>query len=156
MIRSRETAGWLRRPVLAVLALLASAAVLLGALLDGGTPSRASAQAVTGSALETTPYTDDSLPLDNVTMIGSTPGEPIDGSPPAEVTNETWGIGKVAGGGKVAPTAEFPNGREFPYGLVRYTREGGWTLGPQLLDTTGQPLDDFEPDQPSGLSAPDR
>lgn len=149
MIRSRETAGWLRRPVLAVLALLASVAVLLGALLDGGAPSRASAQAVTGSALETTPYTDDSLPLSNVTMIGSTPGEPVDGSPPAEATNETWGIGKVAGGGKVAGSEE-----TFPYGLARYTREAGWTLGPQLLDTSGQPLDGFEPDQPSGLSTP--
>ncbi len=62
------------------------------------------------------------------------------GSSPLEAPDETWGIGRASGGTK--------------YALVRYTTAEGWTLGPQLLDSTGQPLEGFTPDTPSRASGP--
>jgi len=88
--------------VLALAGLLALAGTLLG---PGGT-SRAAAQL---SVEEPTPQTDASVPASDVTMIGATPLE-------APGTNETWGVGE-AGSTTV---------------VVRYTREGGWSLGPAL------------------------
>jgi hypothetical protein len=127
-IRGRSCRPWPRLAPLAI-GLLGLLTLLLG---DGAAP-RAAAQ-VAAPAGEVTPRTDDSLPLSSVTMIGSSP---------AEASDETWGIGKVGAGASA-----------FPFELVRYTREGGWTLGPQLQDLEGKPLQGFKPDEPSGLVAP--
>ncbi len=107
------------------------ALVLTGVLSGAGTVAHAGAQGAT----EVTPQTDASLPARDVTMIGATPQEA--GAPGA---NETWGVGtpgdSSAGGGPL---------------LVRYTTEGGWSLGPTLLDAAGQPLAGFKLD-PSPLA----
>jgi hypothetical protein len=76
------------------------------------------AQGQSGGEQDPTPKTDASVPASDVTMIGSSP---------AEASDETWGIGRH-GGASV---------------LVRYTAESGWSLGPQLLDSGGQPLSGF-------------
>jgi hypothetical protein len=86
-----------------------------------GTPSRAAAQS--GAVGEPMPHTDASVPANRVTMLGSSP---------AEANEETWGLG-VEDGASV---------------LVRYTPETGWSLGPKLLDSGGQPLEGFKLDQP--------
>ncbi len=84
------------------------ALALANALLSSGASSRALAQS--GSVTEPpVPQTDASVPANGVTMIGATPLE-------APGKDETWGVGK-AGGTTV---------------LVRYTKEGGWSLGPAL------------------------
>lgn len=105
---------------------LAAGLTLAVKLLGAGMTSRAAAQP---AAVEVTPQTDDSVPAQDVTMIGATPLE-------APGTNETWGVGQ-AGSTTV---------------LVRYvhqnpsTREGGWSLGPALLSSAGQPLSGFKLD----------
>jgi hypothetical protein len=68
---------------------------------------------------EVTPQTDASVPARNVTMIGSSP---------AEAPDETWGMGQY-GSASV---------------LVRYQPSTGWSLGPGLLNSAGQPLSGFE------------
>ncbi len=105
--------------------------LVLGSVLPwpGGT-SPASGQPAAG---EPQAQTDDSLPAENVTMIGASPQEAPD---------ETWGLGEVQGGSGASPTV-----------LVRYTSEGGWGLGPALLDTAGTPLAGFRLDHPTSLLA---
>jgi hypothetical protein len=94
-----------RRVILACLLAAAGSLTLLWLGLHG---TRALAQIGAGTPA---PQQDASVPADEVTMIGATPGE-------APGSNETWGIGKPRGGqGQV---------------LVRYTSSGGWTLGPAL------------------------
>ena len=107
-----------RRRALGVFALLALAlALTLVGLLPGpAVTSTAAGQAGSG---EVTPQTDASVPAHNVTMIGSSP---------AEGPAETWGMGQY-GGASV---------------LVRYQPASGWSLGPGLLDSAGQPLSGFE------------
>jgi hypothetical protein len=116
-----------RRAALCLLVLAcAIAATLTGLSLFGG--SRASAQLAPG---EPTPQTDDSVPASQVTMIGASP---------KEAPGETWGIGQ--------------NGADSGV-LVRYAQGAGWSLGPPLLNSSGQPLTGFTPDQPrSGLTSP--
>jgi hypothetical protein len=97
-----------------------AALLLLGALPGPGAATRAAAEP---SSEEPTPQTDASVPASNVTMIGSTPEEP--GAPGA---NETWGVGEES-----AKTV-----------LVRYTSEGGWTLGPDLQNAAGESLSHFK------------
>ncbi len=111
----------------------ALALALVGALglTDRLSGPRAAAQPA--PAEEPTPQTDASVPAREVTMIGATPDEPQ--APGGE---ETWGVGQ-AGSTTV---------------LVRYTSQGGWSLGPALLDDTGQPLSGFTLDQPSGAPSP--
>lgn len=105
---------------------LTGALMLAGVLPGPGATSRAAAQP---ASIEPTPQTDDSLPAQGVTMLGSSP---------LEAPGETWGVGTDA-----SSTV-----------LVRYTTEGGWSLGPDLLDAAGQPLSGFKLDRPEGLSAP--
>jgi hypothetical protein len=109
--------------------------VLVGALtlalangLPGGGSSRAAAQP---ASIEPTPQTDDSVPAHNVTMIGASP---------SEAPGETWGVGQ-SGEGAGASTV-----------LVRYSTETGWSLGPGLLNSAGQPLVGFKLDE--GSSGP--
>jgi hypothetical protein len=124
-VPSRRLSRPLRSVCIASLAALL-ALVLGGDLFGPGAGSRA----VAAGATEVTPQTDASLPARNVTMIGATPLEA--GAPGA---NETWGVGvpgSSSGGGGAL--------------LVRYTSEGGWSLGPSLLDAAGQPLAGFKLD----------
>jgi hypothetical protein len=111
----------LRRPALAALALLGALALTITALT--GSPASSHATPSGAGAGEPTAQTDDSVPATRVTMLGSSP---------LEAGDETWGLGIEDG----AST------------LVRYTPETGWTLGPALLDSTGQPLVGFKLDQP--------
>ena len=71
------------------------------------------------------------MPAPNVTMIGSSPLESPD---------ETWGVGHGNGAGK------------FYSPLVRYTREGGWSLGPRYEDAAGNPLTSFRLAAPDGAT----
>ncbi len=128
MSRRDENAGRVRRRLLglAVLATILTSLALAGRLTATSATSAAAAQ---GAGGETIPETDDSLPLKDVTMIGS------------EETGETWGIGEYETTGGVS------------YELVRYNPEQGWSLGPQLLEKPETPLKGFEPDKPIGLVA---
>jgi hypothetical protein len=99
------------------------ALVVLVGLPGPGATSTAAGQS--SSEAEVTPQSDVSVPAHGVTMIGSTP---------AESPQETWGIGQSAGGTV----------------LVRYTAQSGWSLGPPLLDSSGQPLSGFRLAQPEG------
>jgi len=103
------------------LAVFTSAALLVAL---PGTTSRASAQASAEEAGEVTSQTDASVPATHVTMIGASPNEAGD---------ETWGLGLSRAGASV---------------LVRYTAATGWSLGPGLLNSAGQPLVGFKLDQP--------
>ena len=134
MIRSWLLSGRQRRHGLGFAALAASAAIALALLVGNGATPRASALTSSPPEGEVTPQTDDSMPLASVTMIGASS---------EEAPGETWGIGRTTIGASTVP-----------YGLVRYTSEGGWTLGPQLLDAEGAPLQGFKPDEPAGLVAP--
>jgi len=106
----------------------ALALALMADLPGGGAPTPASAQP---AAIQPSAQTDGSVPAHPVTMIGSTPSEA--GAPGKY---ETWGVGAPVGnegGGEV---------------LVRYyfnesSHEGAWSLGPALLDSSGQPLAHF-------------
>jgi hypothetical protein len=129
--RARARRGRSRRPslpacLIALVAALGLAAALTGALGLGG-DLRASAQ--TGGG-EPTAQTDDSVPAARVTMIGASP---------EEAPNETWGLGQSNSGASV---------------LVRYATGSGWSLGPPLLNASGQPLSGFKLDQPGGALAP--
>jgi hypothetical protein len=117
-------------PLLAVLVLVGALVLALTNGLPGGGSSRAAAQP---ASVEPTPQTDDSVPEHNVTMIGASPSEAPD---------ETWGVG-LSGEGADALTV-----------LVRYSTETGWSLGPGLLNSAGQPLAGFKLDQPEGASGP--
>jgi hypothetical protein len=112
----------MRRPVIAALALLGALALAITGVAGSPVSSHA---APSGAAGEPTPQTDDSVPAVRVTMLGSSPGE---------ATNETWGLGIE--GGDATP--------------VRYTPEAGWTIGPALQDSGGNPLLGFRLDQPEG------
>jgi hypothetical protein len=112
----------------ALLCALTVAGALAGLLLLLWGGSRGSRAAAQPALEEPTPQTDASVPAGDVTMIGATPLE-------APGTNETWGVG-TAGSSTV---------------LLRYTKEGGWTLGPSLLDASGQSLSGFALD-PSPLA----
>jgi hypothetical protein len=112
-------------------ALLAGALVLaLTSSLPGtgGTP-RAAGQDL---PREPFPYTDDSVPASDVTMIGATPDEA--GAPGSY---ETWGIGRSAS----EPI------------LVRYAAGSGWILGPGLQEHGGQPLSGFVLDTPEAFTS---
>jgi hypothetical protein len=111
---------------LALLALAGLAALLLAGVGGFGGASRAVAQS---GQSEPTAQTDDSVPASDVTMIGSSP---------AEAPDETWGLGQAEEGGGV---------------LVRYVAGSGWSLGPTLLNDSGEPLSGFKLDEP-GPSAP--
>jgi hypothetical protein len=116
---------------LAIAALLTAGGMLAfaGVLTGGfglGAGSRAVAQAAPS---EVTAQTDDSVPASHVTMIGASPGE---------ADNETWGVGA---------------GEEGAALVVRYQAGSGWSLGPSLLDASGQTLSGFKLDQPGGFAA---
>jgi len=114
-----------RRPfALVLLGVFAAglAALMLVVLSTGSGVTRAAAQATSGEP-SPTPHTDASVPANHVMMIGATPEEP--GAPAG--SGETWGIGKL--------------GKETT--LVRYTSEAGWTLGPRLQGSGGEPLSGF-------------
>jgi hypothetical protein len=107
---------------------VALALALAAGLPQGGAPARASAQP---ALVQLSAETDASIPASSVTMIGSTPLEP--GAPGKY---ETWGVGVPIGNGGA--------GAE----LVRYyfdesAHAGGWSPGPALLDSSGQPLSHF-------------
>ncbi|HTA12375.1 MAG TPA: hypothetical protein VK765_03060, partial [Solirubrobacteraceae bacterium] len=110
-------------PLIGALLLLAAPLPFVGGSAGSATSARAAAPAPE----EVTPQTDASVPARRVTLIGATP---------LESPGETWGIGEVNSGAGSSTWA-----------LVRYA-EGGWALGPALLDTAGQPLSGFRPDQP--------
>jgi hypothetical protein len=109
-------------PLICVLALLGALTLTVLVLTGSPASSRAASPAASG---EPTPQTDDSLPVNKVTMLGSSPGESSD---------ETWGL-------------SFENGVS---ALVRYTPATGWTLGRALLSSAGEPLSGFRLDQPEG------
>jgi hypothetical protein len=98
----------------------------LAGVLPAGSGSRAAGPSGSG---EVTAQSDDSVPATDVTMFGASP---------QEAAGETWGMGTL--GGKTV--------------LVRYTAEGGWVIGPKLLDSSGNTLSGFVLDQPTGLSHP--
>jgi hypothetical protein len=111
---------------LAVALLAAALALVLAGVLPGsGAKSSASAQ----QSEEVTAQTDASVPARKVVMIGATPLE-------APGEDETWGMGVPGGAGNEGAGGV----------LVRYTREGGWTLGPALLSAAGQSLSGFKLD----------
>ncbi|MFI5004599.1 MAG: hypothetical protein ACHQE6_06255, partial [Solirubrobacterales bacterium] len=128
--RAHASAALLRpASILSALGLAGALVLVLTGLLTGsGGAPRAAAQ---GGELPT-PQTDASIPARNVTMIGATPVEV--GAPGAY---ETWGVGVPGGAGGEGAGAV----------LVRYTREGGWSLGPAPQDSTGQPLAAFKLDR---------
>lgn len=109
-------------------ALVLAAALALAGVLSGSAATRAAAQSSSEDTTPT-PQTDASVPAFNVTMIGATPEEP--GAPPG--AGETWGVGTENGTQETA--------------IVRYTRDGGWTLGPSLQDQAGKTLSGFELDK---------
>lgn len=88
---------------LACLLILAGVLALVGVLPGAGTVPRAAAQSGAG---EERPYTDASVPAEDVTMIGAT----------REAPEETWGVGQSG------PRTV----------LVRYVQGNGWSLGPAL------------------------
>jgi hypothetical protein len=120
-------AGRRRRSALSLGVLLAAALALglAGRLPGQAASSRAAAQTGAG---EPTPQTDASVPLPRVTLIGSSP---------LEASNETWGVGQVS-----------QSGGAFPSALVRYTSQTGWSMGPDLLDSSAKPLAGFRLDAP--------
>jgi hypothetical protein len=130
--RPRTGAALLRpAPLAAVLLVLVGALVLA---LTNGLPGEGSSRAAAQPAsVEPTPQTDDSVPAHNVTMIGASP---------SEGPGETWGVGQ-SGEGAGASTV-----------LVRYSTETGWSLGPGLLNSAGQPLAGFKLDQGSLGASP--
>ena len=109
----------------ALLALALGLLALVGLLVVSAGP-RASA-APSGGAEEVTPQTDASVPARKVTLLGSSA---------LESPGETWGLGEANEGTGTSS-----------WSLVRYA-EGGWSLGPPLLDAAGQPLVGFRPDRP--------
>jgi hypothetical protein len=119
------------------LALLLGGSMLTAcALLSGGWLGERSvvSRAAEAGAGEVAAQTDASVPASRVTLIGASP---------QEAPAETWGIGEANVGG------------ESQWVIVRYTEDGGWTLGAGLLDHAGNPLVGFVPDKPifSGSSA---
>lgn len=104
------------------------ALVLTGTFPGIGGTSRAAGGASLG---EPVAQTDDSVPAQDVTMIGATPAEAGAGK------YETWGVGKDASGAV----------------LVRYARGSGWSLGPALQDEAGQPLTGLQVDTPQASSS---
>ncbi len=107
------------------LAVVAVAGVALLSSWGGGASSSA---AVPGPGEERA-QTDNSVPAPNVTMIGSSP---------LEAPDETWGVGQGNGAGKLHSP------------LVRYTRDGGWSLGPPYENAAGEPLTEFRLAAPGG------
>jgi hypothetical protein len=122
-----------RRRARHALGVLASLALAVGALAiavlfdSSGASSSAIAQASSAEGGEVTPQTDASVPATHVTLIGAAPKEAAD---------ETWGLGVSRGGASV---------------LVRYATESGWSLGPGLLNSSGEPLSGFKLDQPEAF-----
>jgi hypothetical protein len=109
-------------------------ACVIAVLLAGGVPGTEQiSRAASGPAAETNAQSDDSVPAREVTMIGATPAE--------NGADETWGVGKGAGGTVVVRYALGVEGR------------GEWTLGPDLQDQEGQPLSGFELDTPEAAGA---
>jgi hypothetical protein len=111
---------WPALPILLALTLVALV-VLEATGAFGGADQPALAAAGSG---EPTAQTDDSVPARNVTMIGASPDESA---------NETWGIGQV--GAQGSPS----------FAIVRYSSEGGWSLGPSVVDAAGNSLEGFQP-----------
>ena len=98
-----------RRRLLAPLGALILLAAVLALMLGGGNETRAAF-----APTPPVPQTDDSLPANDVLMIGASAEEA--GAPGSE---ETWGIGTR--GSSTEDTV-----------LVRYTAEQGWVRGPSL------------------------
>jgi hypothetical protein len=109
---------------MAALAAMALVLVWVSGLAGAGAASGAA-----GGTSEVTAQTDDSLPARGVIMIGSAPQEPD-----APNQDETWGIGEIGSQGNPS------------WAIVRYTAAGGWSLGPQPQEASGQPLTGFDPD----------
>jgi hypothetical protein len=128
--RERPIVSRTRRRLVSIGALAATSLALVttGTLPGIGGTSRAAGGVGLG---EPSAQTDDSVPAQDVTMIGSTPAESGGGE------YETWGVGKDASG-----TA-----------LVRYARGSGWSLGPVLQNESGQPLADFDLDTPEAFTS---
>lgn len=121
-----------RRPYRTVCAVAALAAVAVALALTGALPGPGATSRAAGAPgeTETQPYTDDSVPARNVTMIGSSP---------QEAAGETWGVGLYDGASV----------------LVRYASASGWSLEEHgLLDVAGQPLSGFRLDQPEAAKYP--
>jgi hypothetical protein len=108
---------------MALFAALALMLALVVALSGAGATPTAAGQPGEG---EVVPQSDASVPAHSVTMIGSSP---------QEAPAETWGIGQYRGESVV----------------VRYAAGQGWSLGPALLDTGGQPLSGFKLAQPEAF-----
>ncbi|HEX4437380.1 MAG TPA: hypothetical protein VH061_11370 [Solirubrobacteraceae bacterium] len=108
-----------------LLALAGLAAVLTLGLPGHGVPRAAGLSGAT----ELVAQTDDSVPATGVTLFGAAP---------EEAAGEVWGLAPSSGGSE----------------LVTYTHDGGWTLGPQLLDAGGEPLTNFHLDTPEAFSHP--
>lgn len=115
-------AGRSPRRVRALLVLACASGALSVVLLagPGGATPRAGAQSGGGASDQT----DASIPARNVIMLGSSP---------RESAGETWGIGQV--GSNNNPT----------FTIVRYAEGAGWSTQ-QMLDSQGQPLAQFKPD----------
>ncbi len=120
MMRASPHRRRVRRRRLVALALTVPL-VLAGLVIARGDAPRAAALEGGG---EPTPQTDASVPAASVTLIGSSP---------LEAPGETWGIGQANDGTGA-----------LHWVLVRYDGSG-WSLGPTLLDSSGQPLSGFVP-----------
>ncbi len=107
-------------------ALLAGAVLIVLALGLAGSGAIPQAAGQAGGEGEPTPQTDDSVPAIEVTFFGTSP---------AEAPEETWGLGR----------------HERKPALVRYTSTEGWSLGPDLLDSSGGVLPGFKLAQPESF-----
>ena len=117
-----------RRRAAALAATAVCALIIAAALLSAaGVPSASlqSAAGLTGAPRDIA-QTDDSLPASKVTMFGAAA---------QESAGEVFGIGRYRNQATV----------------VHYTPGGGWSIGPELLDSGGDPLQGFHLDQPEGF-----
>ncbi len=110
-----------RRLTAAALLLAALLTLGLGLAFAGGSPPGASGAT---PAAEVQVQTDGSLPARDVTLIGASP---------EEAAGETWGVGELG---------EINSGN---FAIMQYTSQGGWRVGPDATDSTGQSLTDFVP-----------
>jgi hypothetical protein len=113
------------------LATVGALALALSYGLPGPGASRASAQP---APAQPTPQTDASIPAHKVTMIGATP---LEAGAPGRY--ETWGVGTPVGN-------EGAGAVLVGYDFDEQAHEGVWSLGPGLLDASGQPLSHFKLD----------
>lgn len=111
-----------RRGFIVCCLVLAAAAGFSFALLGHDVPR---ASGLLG-APELVARTDDSAPLSDITLFGASPGEEA---------GEVWGLAPAAGSARP----------------VRYSPSAGWQLGPQLQDSSGEPLGKFSLDTPEAF-----